>query len=128
MNTTKTRFMSRLFSATDEKDEELLAQVAQDIQDAKKNGAVDTDEVRYEDNGDGSVSVIDKDNGEVTIAEQAEDGNFDLYAAPTKNLERFAHPEVDGTIPGHFPSAEDEDLCSTNATFASSASRRRSSL
>lgn len=112
MNTTKTRFMSRLFSATDEKDEELLAQVAQDIQDAKKNGAVDTDEVRYEDNGDGSVSVIDKDNGEVTIAEQAEDGNFDLYAAPTKNLERFAHPEVDGTIPGHFPSAEDEDLWS----------------
>ena len=60
-NTITTRFMSRLFSATEEGDEELTAQVAQDIQDAKKNGAVETDEVRYENNGDGSVSVIDKD-------------------------------------------------------------------
>lgn len=107
-NTITTRFMSRLFSATEEGDEELTAQVAQDIQDAKKNGAVETDEVRYENNGDGSVSVIDKDNGEVTIAEQAEDGNFDLYAMPTGNLEQFVHPEGDGVTPGIQQGVEDE--------------------
>lgn len=104
-----TRFMSRLFSATEEGDEELTAQVAQDIQDAQKNGAVDTDEVRYENNGDGSVSVIDKDNGEVTVAEQAEDGNFDLYAMPTGNLEQYVHPEVDGVTPGYQQGAADEN-------------------
>lgn len=108
----KTRFMSRLFSATEEGDEELTAQVAQDIQDAQKNGAVDTDEVRYENNGDGTVSVIDKDNGEVTVAEQAEDGNFDLYAMPTENLEQYVHPEVDGVTPGYQQGAMDEDAWS----------------
>lgn len=107
-NTITTRFMSRLFSATEEGDEELTAQVAQDIQDAKRNGAVDTDEVRYENNGDGTVSVIDKDNGEVTVAEEAEDGNFDLYAMPTGNLEQFVHPESDGVTPGYQQGADDE--------------------
>lgn len=107
-NTITTRFMSRLFSATEEGDEELTAQVAQDIQDAQRNGAVDTDEVRYEDNGDGSVSVIDKDNGEVTIAQEAEDGNFDLYAMPTGNLEQFVHPEGDGVTPGIQQGVDDE--------------------
>ena len=61
-----TRFMSRMFSATEEGDEELTGQVAKDIEDAKENGVVDTDEVRYEDEGDGRVSITDKGNGEVT--------------------------------------------------------------
>lgn len=113
MKNITTRFMSRLFSATEEGDEELTAEVAQDIQDAKKLGAVDTDEVRYENNNDGTVSVIDKGNGEVTIAEQAEDGNFDLYAAPTPNVEGFLHPEVaeDGEIlPGDQQGVPAEDV------------------
>ena len=62
-----TRFMTRLFAATDESDEELTGQVAKDIEDAKENGVVDTDEVRYEDEGDGRVSITDKGNGEISI-------------------------------------------------------------
>ena len=75
MNET-TRFMDRLFSATDEKDEELTAQVASDIEKAKQFGEVDTEEVNYKDMGDGKVAITDKENGEVTIAEKDEnDGN-----------------------------------------------------
>ena len=50
MNET-TRFMDRLFSATDEKDEELTSMVASDIEKAKQFGEVDTDEVNYKDMG-----------------------------------------------------------------------------
>ena len=74
-----TRFMERLFSATEERDEELTSQVAQDIEDAKANGEVDTEEINYKANGDGTVSITDKENGEVTVAEQGEDGMYDLY-------------------------------------------------
>ena len=38
--------MDRLFSSTSEKDEELNQQVANDIEEAKKSGEVDTDELR----------------------------------------------------------------------------------
>jgi hypothetical protein len=93
--------MSRLFSATEEGDEELTEQVANDIEGARKNGSVDTDEVHYEDEGDGKVSITDKENGEVTIAERAEDGNYDLYPAQvTENLAGYLHPEMDGVTPG----------------------------
>ena len=96
-----TRFMSRLFSATEEGDEELTEQVANEIEGARKNGSVDTDEVHYEDEGDGKVSITDKENGEVTIAERAEDGNYDLYPAQvTENLAGYLHPEMDGVTPG----------------------------
>lgn len=36
-----TRFMEVLFSAVEDKDEELAKQVAKDIEDAKANGSVD---------------------------------------------------------------------------------------
>ena len=106
-----TRLMDRLFSATDEKDEELTGQVAQDIEDAKANGSVDTEELKYEDAGDGKVAITDKENGEVTIAEKAEDGNYDLYPAqPSDQIEGFIHPERDGVTPGHQKGAPDENI------------------
>ena len=106
-----TRLMDRLFSATDEKDEELTGQVAQDIEDAKANGSVDTEELKYEDAGDGKVAITDKGNGEVTIAEKAEDGNYDLYPAQQSDqIEGFIHPERDGVTPGHQKGAPDENV------------------
>lgn len=105
-----TRFMTRLFAATDEGDEELTGQVAKDIEDAKENGVVDTDEVRYEDEGDGRVSITDKGNGEVTLAEQGEDGNYDLYPANSAELEGYIHPEVDGVTPGQVYCNRDENV------------------
>ena len=104
-----TRLMEVLFSATDEKDEELINQVASDVEKAKEDGVVDTDELKYEHVGDGRVAITDKENGEVTVAERADDGNYDLYPAEmTQQIEGFIHPEGDGVTPGPQEGAPDE--------------------
>ena len=96
-----TRFMEVLFSATEERDEELTSQVAQDIDNAAANGEVDTEEVNYKSNGDGSVSITDKENGEVTLATKGEDGGYELFPAEvTEVVEGYLHPEGDGVTPG----------------------------
>ena len=105
--------MDRLFSSTDEKDEELNQQVANDIEEAKKSGEVDTDELKFKDEGNGTVSILDKENGETTMAERAEDGNYELYPAeynPTEQPEGFIHPEEDGVTPGNQQGAPDEHV------------------
>lgn len=116
MNET-TRFMDRLFSATDEKDEELTAQVASDIEKAKQFGEVDTDEVNYKDMGDGKVAITDKGNGEITVAEKADDGNYDLYvyadngpAEMDNQIEGYLHPERNGVTKGYQVGAPDEHI------------------
>ncbi len=116
MNET-TRFMDRLFSATDEKDEELTSMVAEDIEKAKQFGEVDTDEVNYKDMGDGKVAITDKGNGEVTIAEKADDGNYDLYvyadngpAEMDNQIEGYLHPEGNGVTKGNQVGAPDEHI------------------
>lgn len=103
-----TRFMERMFSATEKEEKEVLNQVAGDIQKAKEEGSVDTDELKYEKVGDNQVSITDKANNETTIAEVAEDGNVDLYNPEDQlveeegHLDGFLHPEVteDEVIPG----------------------------
>ena len=108
-----TRFMEVLFSAVENNDEELTAQVANDIESAKKDGVVDTDELKYENAGDGKVAITDKETGEVTVAEAAEDDadTYDLYpAAITEQVEGFIHPEADGVTPGGQVGAPDEDV------------------
>jgi len=104
-----TRFMERLFSATREGDEELTQQVADDIETAKAVGEVDTDEVKYENAGNGQVAITDKENGEVTLAEQGPDGNYDLSPLQvTGQLEGFIHPGMDGVTPGSQQGEMDE--------------------
>ena len=108
-----TRFMEVLFSAVENKDEELANQVAKDIEDAKANGSVDTDEVKYENMGDGKVSVTDKGNGEVTIVEKASDESdtYDMYPADqSEQIEGYLHPEGDGVTPGNQVGAPDEKV------------------
>lgn len=104
-----TRLMDRLFSATEEKDQELTEQVANDIEAAKESGSVDTDELKYVNLGEGKVAITDLGNGEVTIAEKADDGNYDLYPAEmSQQIEGFIHPEGDGVTPGPQQGAPDE--------------------
>ena len=108
-----TRFMEVLFSAVEDKDEELAKQVARDIEDAKANGSVDTEEVKYENIGDGKVSVTDKENGEVTIVEKAsdEDDTYDMYPAEqSEQIEGYLHPEGDGVTPSNQVGAADEEV------------------
>lgn len=109
-----TRLMDRLFSSTEDKDEELNQQVANDIEDAKKNGEVDTDELKFTKEDDNRVSILDKENGEVTMAEKVEDEDvYDLYPAeynPTEQPEKFIHPEEDGVTPGDQEGAPDEHV------------------
>jgi len=103
-----TRFMERMFSASEKQEEKVLNQVAGDIQKAKEGETVDTDELKYEKVGDNQVMVTDKGNNETTIAEVSEDGNFDLYnpedavVEESTKMEGFLHPEVgDEVIPGN---------------------------
>lgn len=104
-----TRFMEVLFSATE--DEELQNQVSKDIEDAKVNGSVDTDELKYEHVGDGKVVVTDKGNGEETVVEGDAENGYDLYPAEmTQQIEGFIHPEGDGVTPGEQKGAEDEHV------------------
>lgn len=108
-----TRFMEVLFSAVENKDEELANQVAKDIEDAKANGVVDTEEVKYESDGEGRVTITDKENGEVTVAEKAtdEEGAYDLYPAQQdEQIEGFLHPEGDGVTPGDQVGTADEKV------------------
>ena len=110
-----TRFMEVLFSAVENNDEELTAQVAQDIESAKENGVVDTDELKYENAGDGRVAITDKETGEVTVAEKASDDaeTYDLYPAEvTEQVEGFIHPESDGVTPGAQKGAPHDPLLS----------------
>ena len=101
-----TRLMDRLFSATENKEEDVLNQTAQEIEKAKENGSHDTDELAYEKVDDNKVKVTDKENGEVTMIENSEDG-YEIYNPEDvledeqPKLEGFLHPEVDDqVVPG----------------------------
>jgi len=103
-----TRFMERMFAATEKAEENVLQMVFSDIQKAKEGEAVDTDELKYEKVGDNQIMVTDKGNNETTIAEISEDGNVDLYNpesemnADAPQMDGFLHPEVeDEVIPGN---------------------------
>ena len=105
-----TRFMERMFSATENQEEELLNQVAGDIQKAKEDGLVETDELKFEKFGEDQVLITDKANQQITVAEMGEEGNVDLYnpedqiAVEEGKMDGFLHPEVkDEVIPGEQP-------------------------
>ena len=99
-----TRFMQVMFSAAENNDEELTQQVADDIEDAKSKetgDGVEDDEVSYVNLGSGKVLVIDKENGETTVAEQNEEDpeQYDLEAIENdEELEKYLH-----TIDGYTP-------------------------
>lgn len=91
----KTKFMEVMFSAVDNGNEALTEQVANDIEDAKRNGEVDTDEVTYINLGSGKVMVIDNVNQEATIVEGSGD-EYEMEAMPDHELDKFLHT-LDGT-------------------------------
>lgn len=97
----QTKFMQVMFSAVENGDEELTSQVANDIETAKAEGNVETDEVSYNNLGEGKVLVLDKVNQEATIAEMPEDeaATYDLTAVPDEELDKFLYPEEDGVTP-----------------------------
>ena len=109
-----TRFMSRMFSAVNEGDEELVNQVANDINDAEKNGSVENDELTIVSLGEGKFEVTDNENKEQTIVERADDGAYEMYPAGVENqteqIEGYAHPEGDGVTPGDQEGAPDEKV------------------
>jgi nitrogen regulatory protein PII len=78
--------------------EELANQVDNDIKSAKDKGEVDTEEVNYKNLGDGNIAITDKENGEVTLAQSAEDtpDTYDLIAVPDGQLEKYLHPSEEG--------------------------------
>ena len=94
--------MQVMYSATENQDTELTDQVSADIEDAKVNGSVDTDEVSYVNLGSGRVLIIDKENGESTVAEadpEEEGYSLEGFENPDTALEKYLHPEADGVTP-----------------------------
>ena len=110
----QTRFMQVMFSAVERGDEELAAQVRDDIEGAKENGVVDTDEVTYTNLGEGKVMIVDKENGEATIAEMSpeEADVYDLIAVPSEEMEKFLHPMECGHPNPEVVTEEHEDVVS----------------
>lgn len=106
-----TKFMQAMFSANEREDEELAGQVAEDIESAKENGEVDTDEVNYKHLGDGNVMIHDKVNDEVTLAKKALDEHetYDLVAVPTEDLDMYLHMAEDGVTPDESVEGVDEE-------------------
>ena len=107
----QTRFMQVMFSAVERGDEELATQVSNDIEAAKVDGVVDTDEVTYTNLGEGKVMIIDKENGEATIAEMSEEEaeTYDLIAVPSEEMEKFLHPMEDGVTPDAMAVTEEHE-------------------
>ena len=101
--------MEVMFSNTDE---ELAKQVDNDIKEAQSKGVVDTEEIEYKNLGDGKVAITDKENGEVTLAQKADDeaDTYDLVAVPDGQLEKFVHPSEDGVTEGNQVGAPDEKV------------------
>ena len=91
----RTKFMEVMFSAVDNEDEELTEQVAGDIEAAKENGEVDTDEVTYINLGEDKVMVIDNVNQECTVVEGSGD-EYEMEAMPDDEIEKYIHT-LDGT-------------------------------
>lgn len=114
----QTRFMQVMFSAVEREDEELAAQVAGDIEAAKEKGEVDTDEVTYVNLGEGKVMITDKENGEVTVAQAADDADqtYDLIAVPDEEKEKFLHPEADGVTPDESVKTEEHEIVEEHMT------------
>ena len=100
-----TRFMQVMFSAAENNDEELTKQVADDIETTKAQepgDGVEDDEVSYVNLGSGKVLVLDKENGEATVAEQNEDDpeQYDLEGFECdEDLEKYLHTLDDGVTP-----------------------------
>ena len=93
-----TRLMEFLFS---NEDEEIAKQVDKDIRTAEDEGVVDTDELTYENTGDG-VAITDKGTGQVTLAQRSNEADtYDLIAVPDEHLEKYLHPSANGFTPGN---------------------------
>ena len=108
-----TKFMQVMFSATESEDQELAKQVAEDIEAAKENGNVETEEIDYRHVGNGDVMVHDKVNNELTLAQRSEEdpNSYDLIAMPNELLEKYLHPAEDGVTPDEaIASGETEDF------------------
>ena len=109
----ETRFMQVMFSATENQDEELMAQVANDVEAAKTEGSFEDDEVTYVNLGSGKVLVIDKENGESTVIEEdpenAEGYSLEGFENKDEALEKYLHPLNDGVTPDESVQTEETE-------------------
>ena len=121
----KTRFMTVLFSATENGDEELTKQIHDEIQSAKENRSYEDEdgEMSYQDLGDQGVLALDKETGEYTLIHNdpvmvGDDVMIDLEEVPEYCVEDYIHPEVpvDNNSQVIFPMADKNFSVSTDNT------------
>jgi hypothetical protein len=110
--------MQVMFSATENKDEELMTQVANDVEAAKTEGSFEDDEVTYVNLGSGKVLVVDKENGESTVIEEdpenAEGYSLEGFENQDEALEKYLHPLNDGVTPDENVQTEETENVEDN--------------
>jgi hypothetical protein len=65
------RLIQRIFSAMENQETPVLDQIANDIQEAREKGSIETSQYRIDNLGNGKVVITDSENGEKTLAEDA---------------------------------------------------------
>lgn len=70
----ETKLMQRIFTAINKGEDPILDQLEQDLATAKKDGSLCTEEYDLRSQKDGSITIKDKINNEVTRAIESEDG------------------------------------------------------
>ena len=89
-----TRFMTRIFSAQDKQEDEILDQIQNDVEIAMEDGNLDTEEYSISKFSDDSVIITDNGNGEQTKA-TVSDSEIKLEEMPddTEDDEETPEPE-----------------------------------
>nr|DAK84311.1 MAG TPA: hypothetical protein [Caudoviricetes sp.] len=65
------RLIQRIYSAMENQETPVLDQIANDIQEAREKGSIETSQYRIDNLGNGKVVITDSENGEKTLAEDA---------------------------------------------------------
>lgn len=89
-----TKLMTRIFAALDAGEDPILNQLETDLDVALEDGAVDTEEYSMERLSDDTISILDKVNDEVTIAEVTPTG---VNLSNPKSPEDTKVQEIDDT-------------------------------
>lgn len=85
-----TRLFSRLFNAVQNDEDSLVKQVQEDLNGAKEKGTVDTDQLKYEKQPDGTINVVDKAANQTTKVSELPEG-FQIESEEQK----FLLPRID---------------------------------
>lgn len=88
----KNKFMTRIFSAMENQEDAVLNQIQNDLEIAKEDGSLESDQYNITYKGDDTYEVEDKVNNETTIVK---DDDNDMIMVDSEDLVTEPNPEVE---------------------------------